>query len=69
LKHDLTSLKRKESGDELYKVKIGNSYCINNREELLKHKMIDGIDDVMSLKDQKEDTCLKTMIWTKQFMK
>ena len=31
--------------------------------------MIDGIDDVMSLKDQKEDTFLKTMIWTKQFMK
>ena len=59
MKHDLTSLKRKESGDELYKVKIGNSYCINNREELLKHKMIDGIDDVMSLKDEEYILVLK----------
>jgi len=54
LKHNLTSLKRKESGDELYKSRIGNSYCIKNREEPLKYKVIDGIDDVMSLKDQEE---------------
>ena len=50
LKHNLTSLKRKESGDKLYKFRIGNNYYINNREKPLKYKMIDGIDDVMSLK-------------------
>ena len=48
--YNLKSLKRKESVDELYKFRIGNSYYINNREEPLKYKMIDGIDDVMSLK-------------------
>ena len=52
--NNLKSLKRKESVDELYKFRIGNSYYINNREEPLKYKMIDGIDDVMSLKDEEE---------------
>lgn len=51
MNHNLKSLKRKESGDELYKFRIGNNYYINNREEPLKYKMIDGIDDVMSLKE------------------
>ena len=50
LNYNLKSLKRKESVDELYKFRIGNNYYINNREEPLKYKMIDGIDDVMSLK-------------------
>ena len=54
LNHNLASLKRKESVDELYKFRIGNNYYINNREEHLKDKMIDGIDDVMSLKDEEE---------------
>ena len=54
LNHSLKSLKRKESVDELYKFRIGKNYYINNREEPLKHKMIDGIDDVMSLKDEEE---------------
>ena len=54
MKHNLTSLKRKESGDKLYKFRIGNNYYINNREKPLKYKMTDGIDDVMSLKDQEE---------------
>ena len=54
MKHNLASLKKKESGVELYKFRIGNSYYINNREEPPKYKLIDGIDDVMSLKDQEE---------------
>ena len=54
MSHNLKSLKRKESVDELYTFTIGNNYCINNREEPLKYKMIDGIDDVMSLKDEEE---------------
>ena len=54
LNHNLKSLKRKESVDELYKFRIGNNYYINNREEPLKYKMINGIDDVMSLKDEEE---------------
>ena len=54
LNHNLTSLKRKDSVDELYKFRIGNNYYINNREEHLKDKIIDGIDDVMSLKDEEE---------------
>ena len=37
-----------------YKFRIGNNYYINNREEPLKYKMIDGIDGVMSLKDEEE---------------
>ena len=47
MSHNLKSLKRKESVDELYTFTIGNNYCINNREEPLKYKMIDGIDDVI----------------------
>ena len=54
LNHNLKSLKRKECVDELYTFRIGNNYCINNREEPLKYKMIDGIDDVRSLKDEEE---------------
>ena len=54
MNHKLKSLKRKESGDELYKFRIGNNNYINNREEPLKYKMIDGIDDVISLKDEEE---------------
>ena len=54
MNHNLKSLKRKESVDELYKFRIRNNYYINNREEPLKYKMIDGIDDVMSLKDEEE---------------
>ena len=54
LNYNLKSLKRKESVDELYKFRIGNNYYINNREEPLKYKMIDGIDDMMSLKDGEE---------------
>ena len=54
LNYNLKSLKRKESVDELYKFKIGNNYYLINREEPLKYKMIDGIDDVMSLKDEEE---------------
>ena len=49
LNYNLKSLKRKNS-DELYKFRIGHNYYINHREEPLKYKMIDGIDDVMSLK-------------------
>ena len=59
LNHNLKSLKRKESVDELYKFRIGKNYYINNREEPLKHKMIDGIDDVMSLKDEEYILVLK----------
>ena len=51
---NLQSLKRKESVDELYKFRIGNNYYINNREEPLKYKMIDGIDDAMSFMDEEE---------------
>ena len=47
LNYNLKSLKRKESVDELYKFRIGDNYYINNREEPLKYKMIDGIDDVI----------------------
>jgi len=54
LNHNLKSLKRKESVDELCKFRIGKNYYTNNREEPLKYKMIDGIDDVMSLKDEEE---------------
>jgi len=54
LKHNLASLKKKESGVELCKFRIGNSYYVNNREEPPKYKLIDGTDDVMSLKDQEE---------------
>ena len=54
MNYNLKSLERKESVDELYKFRIGNNYYINNREEPLKYKMIDGIDDVMSLKDEEE---------------
>ena len=54
LNHNLNSLKRRESGDEPYKFRIGNNYYINNREEPLKYKMIDGIDDVVKLKDEEE---------------
>ena len=59
LNHNLKSLKRKESVDELYKFRIGKNHYINNREEPLKHKMIDGIDDVMSLKDEEYILVLK----------
>ena len=52
--YNLQSLKRKESVDELYKFRIGNNYYINNREEPLKYKMIDGIDDAMSFMDEEE---------------
>ena len=54
LNYNLKLLKRKDSVDELYKFRIGNNYYINHREEPLKYKMIDGIDDVMSLKDEEE---------------
>jgi len=54
LRHNLTSLKRKENGDELYKFRIGNSYYTNSREEPIQYKMIDGIDDFMGLKDQED---------------
>ena len=54
MNYNLKLLKRKDSVDELYKFRIGNNYYINHREEPLKYKMIDGIDDVMSLKDEEE---------------
>ena len=54
LNYNLKSLKRKDSVDEPYKFRIGNNYYINHREEPLKYKMFDGIDDVMSLKDEEE---------------
>ena len=40
---------------KLYKFRIGNSYYINNREEPLKYKMIDGIDDCDEFKRIQEE--------------
>ena len=62
---------KKKRVDELYNFRIGNTYYPNNREEHPKYKKIGGIDDVMSLKDEKKYKLVlqKAMIWTKQFMK
>ena len=66
LNYNLKLLKRKDSVDELYKFRIGNNYYINHREEPLKYKMIDGIDDVMSLKDEEEYRLVLKRQWFEQ---
>ena len=54
LNHKLESVKRKTKDEENHTLKSHSNYYVNDRKEAMKFKMIDTIDDPLTLKEEDE---------------